>query len=194
LNKISGALLISSGFSHDISPRFISSEIVVVMLITRLIRNIVNVFFIVIVFTMIRRGVDVVEWTVFRVMLGFGSFAVLAAIIGTERLEMASLLTLIANASPHVWGKDFVDEKRRDFIGSGGGRSPRGMNRRWTVDNSRWDTVVVGYASEGGQSTSRVFHNFVVRRQCARCLGNEWTPEGCGNWSGRIGMMAAVNL
>jgi hypothetical protein len=161
------------------------------VLITGLIRNVVNVFFIVVVFAMIRGGVDVVKWTVLRVVLGFGSFTVFAAIVGTERLEMAGLLALIANASPHVWGKDFVDEKRRNFIGSEGGRSPRGMNRRWTVDSSRWGTVVVGYASEGGQSTSCVFHNSVVRRQCARCLGSEWTPEGCGRRNGRIGMMAA---
>jgi hypothetical protein len=161
------------------------------MFITGLIGNVVNVLFIVIVFAMVRRGVDVVEWTILRVVLGFGSFTVLAAVIGTERLEMASLLTLIANASPHVRGKDFVDEKQGNFIGSGEGRSPRGMNRQWTVGSSRWDIVVVGYASEAGQSTSCVVHNSVVGRQRARCLGSEWTPEGCGSWSGRIGMMAA---
>jgi hypothetical protein len=131
------------------------------------------------------------EGTILRVVLGFGSFTVLTAVIGTERFKMASLLTLIANASPHVRGKDFVDEKWRNLIGSGGGHSPRGMNRRWTVGNSRWDIVVVGCASEAGQSTSRVVHNSVVGRQRAHCLGSEWTPEGCGSWSGRIGMMAA---
>jgi hypothetical protein len=161
------------------------------MFIMGLIGDVVNVFFVVIVFAMVRRGVDMVEWTILWVVLGFGSFTVLAAIIGTERLEMAGLLTLVANASPHVRGKDFVDEKRGNFIGSGGGCSPRGMNRRWTVGSSRWDIVAVGYAFETGQSTSRVVHNFVVGRQRARCLGSEWTPEGCGSWSGRIGMMAA---
>jgi hypothetical protein len=120
------------------------------MFVPGLIGNVVNVFFIVIVFAMVRRGVDVVEWTILRVVLGFGSFTVLAAIIGTKRFEMAGLLTLIANASPHVRGKDFVDEKWGNFIGSGGGRSPRGMNRQWTVGNSRWDIVVVGHASEAG--------------------------------------------
>jgi hypothetical protein len=160
------------------------------MFILRLIRNIVNVFFVV-VFAMIRRGVNVVERTVLRIMLGFGSFTVFAAIIGTERFKMAGLLTLIADASPHVRGKDFVDEKWGNFIGSGGGRSPRGMNRRWTVGSSRWDIVVVGCTSEGGQSTSRVVHNSVVGRQRARCLGIEWTPEGCGSWNRRIRMMAA---
>jgi hypothetical protein len=138
-----------------------------------LIRNVVNVFFIVIVFAMVRRGVDVVEWTILRVVLGFGSFTVFAAVIGTERFEMASLLTLIANASPHVWGKDFIDKKWGNFIGSEGGCSPRGMNRRWTVGNSQWDIAVVGCAFEAGQSTSRVVHNLVVGRQRARCLGSE---------------------
>jgi hypothetical protein len=160
------------------------------MFISRLIRNVINVFFVV-VFAMIRRGIDMVERTILRIVLGFGSFTVFAAIIGAERLEVAGLLTLITNASPHMGGKDFVDEKRGNFIGSGGGCSPRGMNRRWTVGNSRWDIVVVGSASETGQSTSRVVHNSVVGRQRARCLGSEWTPEGCGSWSGRIGMMAA---
>jgi hypothetical protein len=161
------------------------------MLVTGLIGNVVNVFFIVIVFAMVRRGVDVVERTILWVVLGFGSFTVLAAIIGTERFEMAGLLTLIANASPHVQGEDFVDKKWWNFICIRGGCSPRGMNRRWTVDSSRWDIVVVGYASEAGQSTRRIIHNSVVGRQRARCLGIEWTPEGCGSWSGRIGMMAA---
>jgi hypothetical protein len=156
-----------------------------------LIRNVVNVFFIVIVLAMVRRGVYVVEWTILRVVLGFGSFTVLTAVIGTERFEMAGLLTLIADASPHMRRKDFIDEKWGNFIGSGGGCSPRGMNRRWTVGNSRWDIAVVGCASEAGQSTSRVVHNLVVGRQCARCLGSEWTLEGCGSWSGRIRMMAA---
>jgi hypothetical protein len=81
------------------------------MFITGLIRNVVNVFFVVIVFAMIRRGVDVVEWTILRVVLGFGSFTVLAAIIGTERFEVAGLLTLIADSSSHVRGKDLVDEE-----------------------------------------------------------------------------------
>jgi hypothetical protein len=161
------------------------------MSITGLIGNIVNVFFIVIVFAMVRRGVDMVEWAILWIVLGFGSFTVFAAVIGTERLEMAGLLTLIANASPHMGRKDFVDEKWGNFIGSGGGCSPRGMNRRWTVGSSRRDIAVVGCASEVGQNMSRVVHNSVVGRQRARCLGSEWTPEGCGSWSGRIGMMAA---
>jgi hypothetical protein len=155
-----------------------------------LIRNVVNVFFVV-VFAMIRRRVDVMERTVLRIVLGFGSFTVFAAIIGTEGFKMAGLLTLIADTSSHVRGKDLVDEERRDFIGIGGGCSPRGMNRRWTVGNSRWDIAVVGRASEAGQSTSRVIHNSVVRRQRVRRLGSEWILEGCGSWSGRIRMMAA---
>jgi hypothetical protein len=72
------------------------------MFILRLIRNVVDVFFIVVVFTMIGRGVNMVERTVLWIMLGFGSFTVLTAIIRTERFEMASLLTLIADASSHV--------------------------------------------------------------------------------------------
>jgi hypothetical protein len=120
------------------------------MFITGLIRNVINVLFVVIVFAVIRGGVDVVEWTILWVVLGFGSFTVLAAIIGTERFEMAGLLTLIADASSHVWGKDLVDKERWNFIGTGGGCSPRGMNRRWTVDCSRWDIAAVERASEIG--------------------------------------------
>jgi hypothetical protein len=82
------------------------------MFILRLIRNVVNVFFIIVVFAMIRRGVDVVEWAVFRVMLGFSLFTVFAAVVRTERFVMASSLTLITNASSHVRGEDFVDEER----------------------------------------------------------------------------------
>jgi hypothetical protein len=160
------------------------------MFILGLIGNIIDIFF-VIVFAMIRRGINVVERTVLRIMLWFGSFTVFTAVVRAEGFKMAGLLTLVADTSSHVGGKDLVDEERWDFIGIGGGCSPRGMNRRWTVGNSRWDTVVVGCASEAGQSTSRVVHNSVVRRQRARRLGSEWTPEGCGSWSGRIGMMAA---
>jgi hypothetical protein len=160
------------------------------MFILGLIGNIIDIFFI-IVFAMIRRGIDVVKWTILRIMLWFGSFTVLAAVVRAEGFKMASLLTLVADASSHVRGKDFVNEERWNFIGSGGGCSPRGMNRRWTAGSSRWDTVVVGCASETGQSASRVVHNSVVGRQRARCLGSKWTPEGCGSWSGRIGMMAA---
>jgi hypothetical protein len=76
-----------------------------------LIGNVINVFFIIIVFTMIGRGVDVMEWTVLWIVLGLGSFAVLTAIIRTERFEMAGLLTLVADASSHVRGKDLVDEE-----------------------------------------------------------------------------------
>jgi hypothetical protein len=76
-----------------------------------LIGDVVNIFFIIIVFAMIRRGVDVVEWTVLWIMLGFGSFTVFAAIVRAERFEMAGLLTLVADASSHVWGKDLVDEE-----------------------------------------------------------------------------------
>jgi hypothetical protein len=160
------------------------------MFILGLIGNIIDIFFI-IIFTMIRRGINVVERTVLRIMLWFGSFTVFTAVVRTEGFKMAGLLTLVADTSSHVRGKDLVDEERWDFIGIGGGCSPRGMNRRWTVGNSRWDTVVVGRASEAGQSTSRVVHNSVVRRQRAHRLGSERTPEGCGSWSGRIGMMAA---
>jgi hypothetical protein len=65
------------------------------------------------------------------------------------------------------------------------------MNRRWRVGYSRWGILVVGRASEIGQSVGRVFHNTVVGRQRVRRLGSEWTLEGCGSWSGRIRMMAA---
>jgi hypothetical protein len=130
----------------------------------RLIRNVVDAFFVIVVFAMIRRGVDVVERTVLWIMLGFGSFTILAAIIRTERFEMASLLALITDASSHVRGKDLVDEEGWYFIGIGGGCSPRGMNRRWTVGCSRWDIVAVGRASEIGQSTGRIFHNIVGGR------------------------------
>jgi hypothetical protein len=77
----------------------------------RLIRNVVDVFFIVIIFAMIRGRVDVVERAVLWIMLGFRSFAVLAAIIRTERFEMAGSLTLVADASSHMRGKDLVDEE-----------------------------------------------------------------------------------
>jgi hypothetical protein len=76
----------------------------------KLIGDVINVF-IIIVFAMIRRGVDMVEWTVLWIVLGFRSFAVFAAIVRTKIFEMASSLTLIADASPHVWGKDFIDEE-----------------------------------------------------------------------------------
>jgi hypothetical protein len=56
---------------------------------------------------------------------------------------------------------------------------------------NQWDIPAVGCASELGQSMGCVFHNTVVGRQCVRRLGSEWTLERCGNWSGRIGMMAA---
>jgi hypothetical protein len=142
------------------------------MFVLGLIRNIIDIFF-VIVFAMIRRGIDVVKRTILRIMLWFGSFTVLAAVIRTEGFKMAGLLTLVADASSHMRGKDLVDKERWNFIGSGGGCSPRGMNRRWTAGSSRWDIVVVGCASETGQSTSRVVHNFVVGRQRIRCLGSE---------------------
>jgi hypothetical protein len=77
-----------------------------------LVRDVINIFFIIVVFAMIRRGVDMVEWAVLWIVLGFGSFAVFAAIIRAERLEMASSLTLVADALSHVWRKDLVDEER----------------------------------------------------------------------------------
>jgi hypothetical protein len=77
-----------------------------------LIRDVVNVFFIIIIFAMVRRGVDVVEWTILQIMLGFGSFAVFAAIVRAKRFEMTSSLTLVTDASSHVQGKDLVDEER----------------------------------------------------------------------------------
>jgi hypothetical protein len=80
------------------------------MFITGLIRNVVNVFFVVVVFAMMR-GVDVVEQAVFQIMLGFGSFTVFAAVVRTERFVMASSLTLITNALSHVRREDFVDEE-----------------------------------------------------------------------------------
>jgi hypothetical protein len=76
-----------------------------------LIRDIINIFFVIIVFTVIKRGVDVVEWTVLWIMLGLRSFTVFAAIIGTEGFEMACSLTLVTDASSHVWGKDLIDEE-----------------------------------------------------------------------------------
>jgi hypothetical protein len=75
-----------------------------------LIGNIVDIFFIIIVFAVIRRGVDVVKWTVLWIMLGFGSFTVFAVIVRAERFEMASLLTLVADASSHMCREDFIDE------------------------------------------------------------------------------------
>jgi hypothetical protein len=47
-------------------------------------------------------------------------------------------------------GKTLLMRSGWNFIGSGGGCSPRGMNRRWTVDCSRWDIAAVGRASEIG--------------------------------------------
>jgi hypothetical protein len=82
------------------------------MFITRLIRNVVDIFFVVVVFAMIGRGVDMVERTILWIMLGFRSFAVFAAVIRTERFVMTGSLALITNASSHVWGKDLVDKKR----------------------------------------------------------------------------------
>jgi hypothetical protein len=133
------------------------------MFILRLIRNVINIFFVV-VFAMIRRGIDVVEWTVLRIMLGFGSFTVFAAVIRAEGFEMAGLLTLVADASSHVRGENLVDKERWNFICIRGGCSPRGMNRRWTAGCNRWGIAAMGRASEIGQSTGRVFHNTVVGR------------------------------
>jgi hypothetical protein len=76
----------------------------------RLIWNVIYVFFVV-VFAMVRRGVDVVKWTVLQIMLGFRSFTVFTAIIRAKGFEMAGSLTLVAYALPHIWGKDFVDEE-----------------------------------------------------------------------------------
>jgi hypothetical protein len=44
-------------------------------------------------------------------MLGFRSFAVLAAIVRAEGFEVAGSLTLVANASSHMREKDLVDEE-----------------------------------------------------------------------------------
>jgi hypothetical protein len=134
------------------------------MFIVRLIRNVVNVFIIIIIFTMIRRGVDMVEWTVFRIMLGFGSFKVLTAVVRTEGFKMAGLLTLVADASSHMQGKDLVDKEGWNFTGIQGGCSPRGMNRRWSVGCSRWDIAATGRTSEIGQNMGRIFHNVVMGR------------------------------
>jgi hypothetical protein len=71
------------------------------MFILGLIRNVINIFFVV-VFAMIRRGIDVVEWAVLRVMLWFGSFTVFAVVVRAEGFEMAGLLILVADASSHV--------------------------------------------------------------------------------------------
>jgi hypothetical protein len=110
--RFSVGLLIPDGFSHDISPHLISSEIIVVFFITKLIGDIIDIFFIIIVFAMIGRGVNMVKWTVLWIMLRLGSFAVFAAIVGTERFEVACSLTLVADASSHVRGKDLVDKER----------------------------------------------------------------------------------
>jgi hypothetical protein len=134
------------------------------MFITGLIRDVVNVFFVVIIFAMIGRGVDVVERTVFWIMLGFGSFTIFAAVVRTEGFEVTGLLTLVADASSHVRGEDLVDKEGWNFTGIRGGCSPRGMNRQWTVGYSRWDIAAKGRASEIGQSTGRVFHNTVMGR------------------------------
>jgi hypothetical protein len=90
------------------------------MFIVGLVRNIVNIFFVVI-FAMIRRGIDVVEWTVLRIMLWFGSFTVFAAVVRTEGFEMAGLLTLVADASSHVRGEDLVDKEGWNFTCIQGG-------------------------------------------------------------------------
>jgi hypothetical protein len=75
-----------------------------------LIRDVIYIF--IIIFAMIRRGVDMMKWTIFWIMLWFGSFAVLAAIIGAEGFKMAGSLTLVANALSHMQEKDLVDKER----------------------------------------------------------------------------------
>jgi hypothetical protein len=77
-----------------------------------LVRDVVNVFFFIIVFAMIRRGVDVMEWTVLWIVLGFGFLPIFAAVVRAERFEMAGSLTLVADASSHMQGKNLVDEER----------------------------------------------------------------------------------
>jgi hypothetical protein len=76
-----------------------------------LIGDIINIFFIIVVFAVIRRGINIVKWTVLWIMLGLRSFTVFAVIIGAERFEMASSLTLVADASSHVWWKDLINEE-----------------------------------------------------------------------------------
>jgi hypothetical protein len=75
-----------------------------------LIRDIVHIFF-VIVFAMVRRGVDMMEWTVLRIMLGFRSFTVFTLIIRAKGFKMAGSLTLVAYTSSHMRGKHLIDEE-----------------------------------------------------------------------------------
>jgi hypothetical protein len=128
MKNLSVRLLIVDRFSQDISPCSISAKIVFIIFIRKLIGDIVYIF-IIIIFTIIRRGVDMVEWTVLWVVLRQSSFTVFALVIRAERFEMASLLTLEADTLSHIRSENFVDEQRQDFISREGGCSPMGMNR-----------------------------------------------------------------
>jgi hypothetical protein len=75
-----------------------------------LIGDVVYIFFIIIVFAIIRRGVDMVKWAVLRIVLGCSSFTVFASVIRAERFEMAGSLTLEAETSSHMRQEDSIDE------------------------------------------------------------------------------------
>jgi hypothetical protein len=116
----------------------------------KLIGDIIYVFFVIIIFTVIRRGVDVVKWTVFWIVLRRGSFTVFVSVVGVERFELAGSLTLEADTSSHMHRENFVNKQRWNFIGREGGCSPKGMSRRLWNGYSRWDILVGGHASEIG--------------------------------------------
>jgi hypothetical protein len=61
--------LVVNGFSQNISPCSISTEIIIELFITKLIRDVIIFFFIIIVFTMVRGRVDMMEQTILWVML-----------------------------------------------------------------------------------------------------------------------------
>jgi hypothetical protein len=74
-----------------------------------LIGDIVYIFFVIIIFTMIRRGVDVVKWAVLRIMLRCGFFTVFASVVRAKRFEMASSVTLEADTSSHMCRENSVN-------------------------------------------------------------------------------------
>jgi hypothetical protein len=75
-----------------------------------LIGDVVFIFFIIIIFAIVRRGVNMMELTILWVMLRRRSFAILTSVIGTKRFEMTGPLALETYTVSHVWGKNFVDE------------------------------------------------------------------------------------
>jgi hypothetical protein len=95
-----------------------------------LIGDVIFVFFIVVVFTMVRRGIYMMEWTILRVMLRRWLFTVFATVIGTKGFEMTRPLALETYAASHIWRKDLVNEQRWNFIGKRGGQRPKGRSMR----------------------------------------------------------------